>query len=126
MRIAQDTTAEIVFELEPACSVGFELAEGESPLPSGHAVILVSEQDAPIVHGSKQGRFIHWSWDGFKARPDADQGTALAKLPEDQFRGLAPGRYALVVFPDDVIIEPSRIDVSAQEQSVTIRWHAAN
>ena len=124
--ISQDNGAEIVFELEPACSVKFELADGESSLPSGHEVLLVSEQDAARVHASSQGSLIHWSWDGSKERPDSAQGAALAKLSGMDFRGLAPGRYALLVFPEDVILEPNRFDVASPEQSVTIRWRAAN
>ena len=126
VRIVQGIASEVVFELEPACTLKFTLAEGESPLPSGYSVSLVSESDVPRLQALKQGRRILWSLGGGANALDYIRSVALSKLPEFEINGLACGPYALVVFPEGVILGPDRIDVSDARQSIALRWRAAD
>jgi hypothetical protein len=124
--IAQGIRSEVVFRLEPVCSLHVQLDEGQQPLPSGYSVALVAQRDLALLGARKEGRRILWSLNGGKEGPDVVRSTALTNLAEFRINGLAAGRYAFVVFPEDVILEPNRFDVSAPEQTVTLRWRAAN
>jgi len=113
---------EVVFELERSCIVRLELADGLEPLPLGRSVVLVAEAGWSQVHAQQGSDTIDWVFD----HPIDDPQPQLFELSSGRqsfsLSGCSPGRFGFRAFPDDLVIEPEWIDVSANCQPITLHW----
>jgi hypothetical protein len=108
--------ARIEFPLDPGLAVRLQFAEGQEPWPVGHALFLVEEEFSDEVLASLQP--------GNSSATDALAHMHGADLQGGgTVQGLVPGRFRLLVFPQDLTIEPAEIVLPAREnEPVIVRW----
>ncbi|MCB9896934.1 MAG: carboxypeptidase regulatory-like domain-containing protein [Planctomycetes bacterium] len=98
-----------------------DAATGEPGLIMEHVVYLVPEADRQLVREAADGEANQnfGGGDGIRVRVDDPRlrGRWLLRGEDGlrRQRGLAPGRWALVIIPDDVRLEPDAIDVPAAD-----------
>lgn len=126
---------------EPPNDVQIELARGaqvhlvvRGPTPFGdeqraeHVLFLLEDRQLASVRGPlpPTDPAVNWSGNGvhlwlgdpglMNQVPEFDE-SGRATLP-----GLAPGRYRLAAFPDDLVFEPATFPVGETDTHVELRW----
>lgn len=124
----------VLVELEKGIEVRVRCRTGDGVLRD-HALFLLSDDERQMVRGPfpPQGAPAFgddMSWSGALANTRVHgihlwlQDPALTQrlVRTRVFEGLAPGRYHLVVFPNDLVVEPETIEVRQGTETVDITW----
>jgi hypothetical protein len=116
------------FRLERGLVLQLELAG--DPLPRGALLLLVEEEAWPEVRASEQPsewtfvRFNDAYVDGGSLYPGPAIFARQVAFDDERratLQGLAPGRWRFKVLPDDVRLEPERLELPRAEPLV-LRW----
>ena len=120
---------EVVVRLEPGAEARISL-DGDGPLRD-HAVFALEEGQLGLVEGPLPDQQLPGTvdLDGICVRladPLLLNQCLIRRLGGVHvLRGLAPGRYRLRAFPDDVVFEPEVFDVPAAAGApIELRWRA--
>jgi len=118
--IHADRTTEVDPGLRRGIDLRLTLAPRSDPLPENHAVFLLEESAWDGVRHSEEDGW----WDGGEAHPDSSFYSRLLRFDGETatLRGLAPGRYRFKVFPDDIKIEPERVELPVAESRLEVSW----
>ena len=115
------TETKVEFELREALSPRVVLGQGSIEPPGGFAAVIVHEAHAPKVRYVPEPRP---RWHGLGRHGPFDElrfkanGTARA-------RGLAPGRYRILVWPETLAVTPESVRLRASEPDPTVRVRLA-
>lgn len=123
--------AEVRIEVEPGVDVRLAV-RGATPFTpavgKGHVLFLLEDGQADLVRGpfADQGGESNARINGVNVWI-ASQGL-IHQMPRldasarATVRGLAPGRYRLAAFPDDLVFEPSTFEVGPAGADVELGW----
>ncbi|HVS18460.1 MAG TPA: hypothetical protein VMT18_07665 [Planctomycetota bacterium] len=121
LAVPVNATVQALFRLEPAHKLTLRLASGVAPLPEGHALVLLPEDEWPLVTAAEGSSWPRFTYESAPFRPWRSGELRLTGAQPTYVGQLAPGRHRFKVFPDDVAIEPEVVDVPA-EGVVEVRW----
>lgn len=121
LAVPADATVQALFRLEPAHKLTLRLASGVSPLPEGHALVLLPEDEWPLVTAAEGSSRPRFTYESAPFRPWRSGELRLTGAQPTYVGPLAPGRHRFKVFSDDILITPEWIDVPADDV-VEVRW----
>lgn len=121
VRIAPELASEVEFRLEPAATVTLRLDPEAGSLPADHVVLLLAEDEWPLVTAEPGEGRPEVSFAGLPNDPGRQRALVLRAGQTARVPRLAPGRHRFKVFPDDIAITPEWIDVPA-EGVVEVHW----
>ena len=121
---AGDVATHLELKLERGVGVEVHLAEGEDLPPDGATLLLLGAEAWPVVRRWKDGAYVRW--DGGDQCPYETITRRILRFDDARrakLKGLAPGVHRFKVFPEDIVVEPSEVEVTGKEKGpILIRW----